>query len=214
MLTIKNMMTAAKDNLRDAKLVYIGSSTAYVTALRAYRYAAMAVGGAQSPYDEETVAKATTLMYEAEHLMQASVVEQIDMDDPPPARVSGVLDMLSGLLCAAFEGGSNYWYSIERYEFPEGVEYKDFQEGGSLTNPGTYWHPSQLIPLHPGCAVIITDTVQGGEHKLDREKLNKGLGMMASLHRRHFDDLISGQDDADTGDVFLQCCLFGDVYYG
>jgi len=30
----------------------------------------------------------------------------------------------------------------------------------------------------------------------------------------HYGDAISENDDAGTGDVYLQCCLFGEVIYG
>lgn len=123
-------------------------------------------------------------------------------------------ERISGLLCCAFEGGSNYWYMIEDYEFPEGVSRSDFQEGGRFTNPECYWHPSQIIPLHAGCTVIIGDTVQEGNHRLDRKAVEKGLQVMASSHPRHYADFVAENDDAETGDVFLQCCIFGDVIYG
>jgi hypothetical protein len=37
---------------------------------------------------------------------------------------------------------------------------------------------------------------------------------MADKYPRHIADILSENDDATTGDVFLQLCLFGDVVYG
>jgi hypothetical protein len=37
---------------------------------------------------------------------------------------------------------------------------------------------------------------------------------MAQAYTRHFADFINQNDDAITGDVFLQCCLLGEVLYG
>jgi hypothetical protein len=37
---------------------------------------------------------------------------------------------------------------------------------------------------------------------------------MAREYGRHFSDMIAENDDATTADVFLQCCLFGELVYG
>lgn len=37
---------------------------------------------------------------------------------------------------------------------------------------------------------------------------------MAEKDPRHFGDLVSENDDADTHDVFIQHVLFGEVIYG
>jgi hypothetical protein len=37
---------------------------------------------------------------------------------------------------------------------------------------------------------------------------------MAADYPRHFADLVNENDDADTGDAFVQCCVFGEVIYG
>jgi hypothetical protein len=44
--------------------------------------------------------------------------------------------------------------------------------------------------------------------------LAKGLQTMAEKYPRHFADFVAENDDADTGDVFLQCVVLGDVVYG
>ena len=53
------------------------------------------------------------------------------------------------------------------------------------------------------------------EHKkLDRKALVEGWKVMKSEYSRHYKDAINGHDDAITGDVYLQCCLFGEVIFG
>ncbi len=52
------------------------------------------------------------------------------------------------------------------------------------------------------------------EYMLDLQSIQDGLQLMADKHIRHFSDFIAENDDAITGDVFLQCCLFKDVIYG
>jgi len=123
------------------------------------------------------------------------------------------------LLTGAFEGGSNYWYMIEEYKFPEGVTYADFREGGRFTDPEDYWHPATIIPFHKGCAVVISDREADPDNDkerwtLDRPALIRGWNVMRDKFPRHYADAISENDDADTADVYLQCCLFGDLVYG
>jgi hypothetical protein len=104
------------------------------------------------------------------------------------------------VLTSAFEGGSNYWISS--------VEIGDDKTGV----PRMSWTFVQDIPLVGGCLEITDD--EGNVHALNKDKLCEGLKTMATKFQRHFMDLITENDDAETGDVFLQCCLFGDVIYG
>ena len=108
------------------------------------------------------------------------------------------------LLCNALEGGSNYWYQIRAYNFPEGatkaslgIEFTHlelpFKEGGSITI-GALGHE-------------MPDKV------LDRKSLRRGLALMANNHPNHYADFLKENDDATTGDVFLQCCLYGKAEY-
>jgi hypothetical protein len=135
-------------------------------------------------------------------------------------------DQIKCLLCDAFEGGSNYWCQIVGYKFPDGIVYKDFREGGRF-GPKTssdqtvwvdpalaYWHPHQLIPLHEGCALLIKDQDEDKDaHRLDPIALRRGLRIMAEKYPQHFANVVNDNDDAETGDVFLQCCLFGEIVY-
>lgn len=129
--------------------------------------------------------------------------------------------VIGNLLCCAFEGGSNYWYEIDGYEFPDGISYEDFREGGRFTDPKNYFHPAQIIPLHAGCSVLIADReteVEPGEnrphHSLDRDNLIRGLEVLAAKYPHHYSDILAENEDADTGDAYLQCCLFGEIVYG
>lgn len=120
------------------------------------------------------------------------------------------------LLTTALEGGSNYWYTIDedRTVFAEGLCYEDFREGGKCTLE-QYHHPLELIPFHEGCKLCILDKEEEEKvYWLDREKLIKGLQIMAAKYPRHFHDMLNENDDAATGDTYLQCCLFGEAVYG
>lgn len=100
------------------------------------------------------------------------------------------------LLVTAFEGGSNYWYMIEEKSDPE-VSIYDLP----FTNKGF---------------IVISDQENKKKKKytLDKAALQFGLEVMSSKYQQHFSDVIDENDDATTGDVFLQCCLFGEVIYG
>jgi len=118
-------------------------------------------------------------------------------------------ERISDLLCGAFEGGSNYWYRIEEFIKPENFDNTPEDE--------QFRHLS--YPLNKGGALIISDAELGEEgdgetHRLDLERISQGFEVMADKYPRHFSNFIQENDDSDTSDVFLQCCLFGDVVYG
>lgn len=121
------------------------------------------------------------------------------------------LDSISSLLCSAFEGGSNYWYEIDQFVKPETFSF--LTEAGE-DNPQIYKHLD--YPLNEGGAVIISvpEDDDGKKYTLDLNAVKKGLKVMAKDYPRHFTDFVKENDDACTGDVFLQCCLFGEVIFG
>lgn len=118
-------------------------------------------------------------------------------------------DRIKGLLCSALEGGSNYWYMVEDYVLAEGLSFFDLQKGGK------YWHPYEIIPLVEGCSLIIVDKNEDEDFRieLNRERIEQGLKVMAKDFPRAWADFISENDDANTGDIFLQCCCFGKLVF-
>jgi hypothetical protein len=123
------------------------------------------------------------------------------------------------LLCCAFEGGSNYWYLIEKVNYPPGMTNKDYAEGGKAQRPDEYWHWSQLVPMAEGGSLVVGDKHEQGSKKrnkgtLDRASIKKGLQVMAEKYPKHFANVVAETEDGDTGDVFLQCCLFGELVFG
>jgi len=120
---------------------------------------------------------------------------------------------LRNLLCCALEGGSNYWYTIVQYIFPKGTQYSDFQENGKHALD-EYWHPTELIPFVDDCGMVFADEDAAFKPVLlNREALEKGVQVMSDKYPAHFSNLMSGNEDAETGDVFLQCCLFGEIIF-
>lgn len=124
------------------------------------------------------------------------------------------------LLVSALEGGSNYWYMLESIKEPAPgatSHYKDTlwdKDRAGAKGPG-YLHTIE-IPFQDGGALIFSD-MEGDETKrytLDYPAIVRGLEIMAEKYPRHWADFVGENDDATTGDVFLQCALFGDVIYG
>ena len=126
-------------------------------------------------------------------------------------------EQVRDLLVTALEGGSNYWIENTHYELREGLQYSDFQPGGSQTLD-EYFHPLELIPFVEGCSLIIQVIDEGdgfdGIQQLTRDKMMEGVKVMAADYSQHFQDFLEEDGDANTGDVFLQCCLFGKVVFG
>lgn len=131
------------------------------------------------------------------------------------------------LLCAGFEGGVGYWCCIDEARHPEGTSHKDFCEGGKYSEPdgSSYFHWSQTVPMMKGGMLLLSDATGDDDHlnkkgerllrwTLNRSKVEQGLQRMAKKYPRHFGDFMNENEDADTGDVFIQCCVFGDVVYG
>lgn len=116
---------------------------------------------------------------------------------------------LAQVLASAFEHGAGYWirYGSLAIEPPSPVRYRRvFSDNMDC--------PLYDSPLQPGGQVTFVDDVAGCERVLDLEACERGLRLMAQAHPRHFANLMTDKDDAETGDVFLQLAVIGDLVYG
>ncbi len=106
---------------------------------------------------------------------------------------------VSNLLCCAFEGGVGYWCQLTRYTLDDSgiLDYDSLTD----TDQDLEW---AVVDLHSNREA----------HTVTHRKLQHGLGIMADKYPEHFDRLIQGVYDSTTGDVFLQCALFGEIIYG
>ncbi len=112
-------------------------------------------------------------------------------------------EIIENNLVAALEGGSNYWYEI--------VGYKNKKP----QRKEPYWSAYITTPLSEDGVLKIKDNEGKGKvYNLTRNKLIKGLKVMANKCPIHFGEIMNEDGDATTGDVFLQCALFGEVIYG
>lgn len=105
--------------------------------------------------------------------------------------------VVHNLLCCALEGGVGYWNQITGYEGKCGE------------------FPHLDTPMSSTGALLTRDTEEDVNlPPLTRGRLQEGLQIMATKYPRHFENLLEENEDAETGDVFLQCCLLGEVVYG
>lgn len=51
-------------------------------------------------------------------------------------------------------------------------------------------------------------------HEITLANVKKGLELMRDQYPRHYADLVEEEDDAITGDVWLQLAVFGELIYG
>lgn len=122
---------------------------------------------------------------------------------------------IAGLLCSAFEGGIRYWCSSTSTILPSGVHFADFAPGGKHSIPGhKYFGVRDLAPLVLGCAVILRDREEERDIRLDCAAIERGIKIMKEKYPAHFGNWMSNKEDAETGDVFVQCCVFGEIVYG
>ena len=114
-------------------------------------------------------------------------------------------ERIQDLLCNALEGGSNYWYQIDNFLYPHGETKKSLNiEFQHLELP------------FKGGTIVFNDLEDPKREKtyLTLATIAQGLQIMADKFPHHFSDFLKEDDDATTGDVFLQCCLFKDIIYG
>jgi len=143
-----------------------------------------------------------------------------------------VKELRQNLIVSAFDGGSNYWAYMLAYDLPTGKKVEDYEDKDYGEGLGRY-----NIPFAPKSAIVFTTVdelaeagVTQGFHgyedptdeqiaklkkwRLDKKTLVRGWKVMHDDYPSHYGDAISENDDAGTGDVYLQCCLFGEVIYG
>lgn len=96
-----------------------------------------------------------------------------------------------GLFISACEGGSNYWCAKLTPVKDKGDAYESMLTG-----------------------FVLTDSEDGGKTVIvTPAKILKAVRLFPKKAPYQFAQLLSENDDADTGDQFLQLCAFGEVRY-
>lgn len=105
--------------------------------------------------------------------------------------------MIENLFICAMEGGANYWANFPKAPAGEGA-------------------PSERIirSVLDGATATISDAETDDQWTLSIDSIRNGLQKMASDHPEHFADLLAGNEDAETADVWLQLCTIGELTFG
>jgi len=112
-------------------------------------------------------------------------------------------ERIQDLLCDALEGGSNYWYIILSRNYPEGQT----KETMPLEFP-------KLELIFKGGSLTIGDIEgQMPSRIIDLEACKQALQRMSRDFKDEFAAFITGDDDANTGDVFLQLAVYDEVVF-
>jgi hypothetical protein len=102
---------------------------------------------------------------------------------------------IADLLCSALEGGSTYWCDAVEVDqpWPEGAD----------------WAHEAIASGE--CPYTV---YAGGEKVRVNGTVPVALRVLATEYPEQFELWLEEQDDADTGDIFFQLCVFGEVIYG
>lgn len=133
-------------------------------------------------------------------------------------------DELYGLIVSALEGGSNYWYFIDKKTYPKTISYIDWKKISPPENINDYYKKELYIgeiPLNSGGNLQFRTIEESFEPMLSEDKfdlnlksLRKGSELFKKQFPVRFKSVKHGQYDAIDADIFLQLCLFEDVIYG
>lgn len=131
------------------------------------------------------------------------VSEEIDAND------------IIGLLATAFDSGAtNYWARRANVNLPEGFDLSKIPWLKSSNS----WSQIRRVYIAPlveeGSVVLFDNDKEGKTYTLNLESIRRGVQVMSSKFRSHWMDFRTGNSNGNTGDVFVQCCVIGDVIYG
>lgn len=133
---------------------------------------------------------------------------------------------LQYMIVGAREGGSNDWVNqiivnepAEGTRFPvemdlqvdaPGVEFSGFDESDPWTVYNSPFVDGGSLTIKHDQAIAFGPK----QFTLNKESMVKGTTVMAKKYPGHFIDMMSGSDDATTHDVWMQCCVFGEIVFG
>jgi hypothetical protein len=143
-------------------------------------------------------------------------------------------ERIADLLCCGMEGGIGYWGRITKYVPPPKDSSLDIGGSWDRVDVGedkrTIYKHIHWPMCEAGGGIVIADTEweyllddSPDEYKknaafqptlLNWERLQEGLQVMAEKYPRAFADFMSEDDDAETGDVFVQCAVLGEIIFG
>jgi hypothetical protein len=129
---------------------------------------------------------------------------------------------IADLLCCGLEGGIGYWATIIEYvEPPKDANLFAGLEEAGVVSKEVFKHIHYPM-CEAGGGIVLADAESPEDNDqadfkpvlLDWSKLVEGLKVMSEKEARHFADFLAENEDATTGDVFVQCAVLGKTVYG
>lgn len=123
-------------------------------------------------------------------------------------------DTYANLLCSVIESGRTYgcgyWAVADRSlsKKPAVASEREITECG--LGPTMVWYAHW--PLLGGNLVFIDEDANTW-YVLDMEAMERGALMMAQKYPHKFASVVMDEIDGPLGDLFLQCCFFGEEKY-
>lgn len=117
-------------------------------------------------------------------------------------------ELITDMLITAFEGGSNYWATLDK------VDRTHFVKGDSLAE-----NVARSVLSDKNYKLYVYD-VESDEDELELlgtmtyASIEKAFNIMANEYPRRFSEIISGDYDADDADVFFQLAVMGEIVFG
>ena len=117
---------------------------------------------------------------------------------------------LSNWFCGAFEGGSNYWCTLQFKE----ISRKNFKEGQPFVD-----NLAESFFKDDNFSFKVYDTESDDDEleelgEVNWDGIKFALQKMSSDYPNLFNDLVHGDADADSCDVWLQLASMKDVVFG
>lgn len=107
-----------------------------------------------------------------------------------------IISLISDMLI-----GADYWGYIK--DSCLDILYNSYPE-----LKGKYYEETVFNWIKNGGVIVIVDEEAEAEYKVGLTEIKNALAIIAELFPHHFLDILTENDDATTGDVFLQCCCF------
>ncbi|SDK45024.1 hypothetical protein [Bradyrhizobium ottawaense] len=130
------------------------------------------------------------------------MTETTTTTDTIPLSINGLTwRKITDQIVAGVEGGISYWAS-------------SFKPEGEISTDVSPWYDDEKFWAAGGWKILIKVHDERKPKEMTPESMRNGLQYLADNHLWRIEQMIKENGDAETGDVFIQSCLFGDIVYG
>ena len=125
-------------------------------------------------------------------------------------------EIRNNLIIGAVEGGSNYWYFLD----DEACAIINKYKGDKKDFHGKFFYGTLteaiITAIDAGEKIQINDIENPDEVLgwLSKENIKKGEKIMYEQYPKHFANILSENDDAETADIWFQLCTMGELVFG